>query len=60
MDWLLEHGDDPNIDDPLTPAQITQIARVHRMMGGPAPPSAPFSPDAAVNSFSMNFLRIFF
>lgn len=49
MDWLLEHGDDADVDNPLTPQQISQISRVHRLFAPRAPPpQTAFTPDQGV------------
>lgn len=29
MEWLLEHSDDPNVDDPLPPHILQQLARLN-------------------------------
>ena len=35
ISWLLEHADDPDIDDPLTPHQLYQIASAFHLLPSP-------------------------
>lgn len=35
MDWILEHADDPDLDQPLTPEQLLQLQGGNRRGGGP-------------------------
>lgn len=61
MDWLLEHGDDPDADAPLTPQQISQISRVHRLFAPRAsPPQTAFTPDQSVRKIihPIHFIRL--